>query len=200
MAWTYTQNFDTLNDGDLNNQDSWSGDSLFDVQTSVKYAGDKGVAVTPSSGSDITISRTITNTSDGSLRFYVRRTSNSNGTFHVTLYEGATFATRVIFNASGNIVLHNGVSTIEYITVGSYSANTWYCIDVEYDCSTDKARARVDSGSWSDWGDFYTAISNVSKIEFRCADSSSTHPTSYIDEIQATPASTTSFTPIIIQF
>ncbi|KKU20693.1 MAG: hypothetical protein UX33_C0041G0011, partial [Candidatus Azambacteria bacterium GW2011_GWC1_46_13] len=44
-AWTYEQTFNTLNNGDLNGQDSWSGAVEYDIQSSISHEGTKAVKV-----------------------------------------------------------------------------------------------------------------------------------------------------------
>jgi hypothetical protein len=168
MAWEYTQNFDGLTTAVLNGQDSWtiSGAGTWDpvVETSVVLEGTKSVGMTPDNGSDRGAQRLFTAITDGIATFKIRKTSASNGRLYVQIDNNADLVILVDFNVSGNILLNGN-------TIGTYVANTTYTIDVWLDCSTDKTKIRIDGGSWSSEYSFYTAVANVSRIRFTCADS-----------------------------
>jgi len=83
--WTYEQTFNTLNNGDLNGQDSWSGAGEYDVQTSITHEGAKAVQVNALNTSKL-ISRTVPSFTSGQMYFSVRRDVNSTGKIYFTSY------------------------------------------------------------------------------------------------------------------
>lgn len=160
-AWTYIQNFNSLNTADLTGQDSWSGDVLFDVQESVVQEGAKAVKVTPPASSEIYIARTLPASVDsGTLVFYMRasKTSGEAGSFQLRV--GTTYAGRIRFNAD----IYVDGATTENIK-SAFSANTWYKITIEFLSST-TFRARVDAGAWSGTITYDASQANPDTIRF----------------------------------
>ena len=170
--WAYEQLFNTLNDGDLNGQDSWSGHAGFDVQTSVKYEGAKAVSMSTNiSFSNVT--RTITGISAGSVYFAMRRTSNSLGTRNTVQLAGSgTVLVYVGLYNTGKIRYYDG-NIVSWVDFMDYSANQWYVFNIEFDDvnQPNKYRMRVHNGtSWSDWTSWtdvwnktnYTVVDGIS--------------------------------------
>ena len=127
MATLFTDNFNSYNDGDLNGQGSWSGDTDFDVQSIITVEG-KAVKIV---GTGIeSISKTGTQLSEGRITVYHRRTTaDTKETFPIRLYEDTTICTGVRFgNTAGQIdFLTDGV----WVDSGyNFVADTWYCIEV----------------------------------------------------------------------
>src|SRR3972149_5850151 len=149
MAWTYDQNFDDLNLGDLNGQDNWSADVAWDVQNSVVQGGTKAISAIAGT-SNKNANRTINNSIAGNVVLYMRSNSNSGS------QNGATFRCRdntltgrfeVRFaQNSTNLQL---VGTTAITLVSGFSPDTWYKVEIEYDTVAGTARARVNDGSWS---------------------------------------------------
>ena len=119
MAWGYTQNFDALTDGDLNGQDSWSGNTNYDVQTSVTFQGAKAVS---SAHNGQVVSRTVTGVTDGLFHYAQRSDSTANcNDVQLSLKSSTTYLAIVRWNTSGNIIRLYGASSE---TVSAYSANS----------------------------------------------------------------------------
>ena len=163
-AWVYEQKFNSLTDGDLNNQEFWSGDIDFDVQSATAYEGAKGVKASSINDSR-TVTRNITAISDGSVYGALRRTSAASGNAYLSI-DGVM---PVRFGSDGNISAYNN-DTASYEAITSYSANQWYVVNIEFDDNVqpDKFRARAYNGSWgafSGWktvyGGSYSTIDSI---------------------------------------
>lgn len=146
MAWVYEQKFDTLNNGNLNGQDSWSGSTDFQVTTSNPYKGAKAVIINGNAGG-ATIIRNVTATSTGVIYFAIRSgVTNKNVTIQVRSGAGDSVAT-IFLDNGGDIRVNQNI-----IILGSYSVNTWYPIALEYDVPNNRARGKVYTGGA--WGAF----------------------------------------------
>lgn len=174
-AWGYTQTFDALSDGDLNGQDSWSGDTDYDIQSAVAVAG-KAVAVT--AASDGIIQRTITSASSGTFRIEMRKAGTTTGNNQSNIGQGdwGTLTNRLTSVGFGYNSNHDKIYYVKTDTsetqIQAFSADTWYTVDQEIDCSTDQYRVRIDEGSWTAWGALYNSntCSNFSVVSFRKSD------------------------------
>ena len=169
-AWTYIQNFNSLNTADLTGQDSWSGDVLFDVQESVVQEGAKAVSVSPPSVTEIYINRTLpAGVDSGTMIFYVRATKTSGEAGGVQFRVGTTFAGRIRLNAD----IYIDGTTTESIK-SAFSANTWYKITVEFLSST-TFRAKVDDGAFSAAITYDAGQSNPDTVRFTAYDTGSVY-------------------------
>ena len=183
MATVYSQSFDSLNDGDLNGQDSWSGSTDFDVQTSVKQSGAKGLGNT-ASGSD-TISRSITQTATGTASIYMRVSDITLTDCYFDLYEDGNQKWRVGFNKDTDdieFLSNDGTDTLD----GSPSNNTFYLLEIEFKCGDNEARARVDGGAWTDWRTGYSSGATTGINVLLLGAYSAAAKNKYYDEIVVT--------------
>lgn len=181
--YAYTQKFDSLNTGDLNGQDGWSGNAAFDVQTSVVFKGAKAVSF--HNNTDDGIFRTIKAMPGGRVHVAIRSTANNVTGPQIRLHSGATGLCLVAMGSSGQIILWTGSTTQN---LGAYSANTWYEVVIEFDCRTDKFRVSIDNGAnFSAWYAFYNSstATTIDKIGI-FAPTASTSGTGYADDIIAT--------------
>jgi len=177
-TWTYEQTFNTLNNGDLNGQDNWSGDIQYDVQSTLAYEGTKAVQVNALDTSKL-ITRTVPSFTSGQMYFSVRRDTNSVGYFGFYLRNSTAGHVAFIYlKPNGNISAYEGVAQTERI-IGTYQPNTWYRIGIDYSASTDKYRANINNGAWSSWYDAVAATSEINQIKLY-ADSNAN---SYLDFI-----------------
>ncbi len=185
--WTYEQLFNALNDGDLNTQDSWSGDVLFDVTTDAvaRYEGAKGVKITVGSSVTAGILRSVTGVGDGVIYVATKKTNNtSKGNF--SIWEGGTYLGSVQIWDDGKIHLEWSGGLLE---IGAYSADTWLVIAFEFRTASNDMRAKFHDGSsysaWSDWKSTYAAFTNVDKIRL-WTDGATPGVTQYWDTISPT--------------
>ncbi|HAM95892.1 MAG: Peptidase M23 [Candidatus Azambacteria bacterium GW2011_GWB2_46_37] len=155
-AWTYEQTFNTLNNGDLNGQDSWSGSTAFDVVTTgTPYEGAKHLSF--STLADIDISRNITPTENGTLYFSVKKPTTNQDTFLFILKNNNGLSDiNIYFNANGQIQAYNG-TTASWQTIQNYSANSYYRIGIQFELSQNgwqglaqrTYKVNIDGGAWS---------------------------------------------------
>jgi hypothetical protein len=173
MSFPYTQNFNTLNDGDLNGQDSWSIRSGYRspvVQTTKKYEGAKGLK-SNSSTPWASILRTITALSGNYHCYFTVFAEATNKSIIWFMLRNSSDSAAISFQLAtdGKLSVYD-FSTSTYIEIMSFSANTWYVIDLEYDIPNKKYRARAYNGSswsaYSSWCDFPSGWStDIVKID-----------------------------------
>ena len=194
-AWTYTQNFNSLSDGDLNGQDSWSGDTTFDVQATV--SSDAGKSVEYANAAEGLIQRTITGVTDGTMRIELRKDTTLLGNMQVGLGKGdwGTGSNRLAivglgYNLNFDKIYWISAGTSE-ATIQSFSASTFYTIDIDFDCGTDQYRVRVDEGTYTSFANFYDngTCTEVTNIIFRKQDGFTS--ASYWDNVSAAAAAAT---------
>lgn len=161
-----TEDFNSYTNGDLNGQGSWSGSTLFDIQTAT--AGNpEGVGVgkevymggggTP--GDDVV--KTGSTVGTGKTSFYWR-TGVTNKVVVTKFQDDLTVVWEVRFMDDGNMDI-SGNATEDIIT--SYSANTWYLVEVEWQASDDTVRARGDGGDWTNWLATKVATDGLNQIQ-----------------------------------
>jgi hypothetical protein len=147
-------NFNSYSNGDLTGNSggsdwsaAWSGSTNYDVQGTTVYEGAKAIGNTSNSSGNI--SRTFSAVTSGVFSVAMRRSVNDTGLTR-TLWEYTGDGTQygVELAASGNILLKSASGDV---TLQSYSADTWYVIELQVDTAVPRARARVDGGTWSSW-------------------------------------------------
>jgi hypothetical protein len=189
MAFISTDNFDSYSDGNLtgnsggtNWSSNWSttgtGSWEPQVQASVILGGTKSVAMTPDAASDRGAARSFDAITSGVITVKVRRTSTSTGVMYIALMEGSSIRMKVEMYSTGYFTL-NGTSRNN---IETYSADITYTLYIEFDCSTDKARLKVDSGSYSSWFDFGAATTSIDGLRFMSSDAT-TGVVNYFDDI-----------------
>jgi len=145
----------TYSEAALNGQDSWTSGG-WSVTDTMFYEGAMCIMKTGSTDAY----RHGTARADGRISFYARRDSTSSGNLILLLIEANdNQAIYIIFNAAGLIrydVSGNGSGA--FVTLGTYSTNTWYNIECEWRDSDKKARYRMDGGSWTDWQTVYNTF------------------------------------------
>jgi len=166
------ESFDSYADGDLNGKNggtgwsgAWSGSTFYDVQGTVTHSSSTKAVEIVDQNSEYEISRSwTTGLASGIRRIAMRRKGGNNwrdGNY-LYLWEGGSrrgvIYMRVVNGTStGEVEMRvSGGSDIQI--VGGLSADTWYECDIEWDCTTDQIRGRVDGGTWSSWVNF---ISNA---------------------------------------
>ena len=160
-------NFDLYNDGDLNGQGDWSGDTDFNVQGIVVQGGAKAVKCVGVSSSR-KIDKSFTAEAEGNQVVYMRDdTINSGIAGQVGIHDGA--ATVLVFvhfsqSTSNILFVANGGSQI---IKSSYSTATWYKIEFQWSQTAPNAgkfRARVNDGAWSNWDDAFNSWSTANLV------------------------------------
>ena len=172
------ENFDSYNDGDLNGQGDWSGDTNFDVQGTVKQAGTKAVSIV-CNASDKNIRKTFTEEADGNQIMYVRMSAtNAYLEFHVN--DGARENGSFMRIGGGDIAYVNGDPAVVNM-LSDYSINTWYKLEQEWRDSDKKARFRIDDGTWTDWDTTRTTWTSMDTIWLRMSNTGGS--TVYFDSL-----------------
>jgi len=177
----YIENFDDFSTGNINGQNGWTGTASKALITTDQYTsspnshsvtgGGEAAGPIQSGGNEIDDNRIA------SFRF---RQSQNTGECQ-GYFEGNSDGLKSVVNfltASGEILMmHSAGNTV----IGSYSANTWYLIEVEFDVANTRERVRIDGGSWTDWKNFRdSGIVNVSQFLTYCH---STAGTGYFDDV-----------------
>ena len=175
--------FNDLNLADLNGQGSWSGDASFDVSAAGAKEGRRGVENADTSGSNKDISKTGVQRNDGRIAIYLKRT-NTTGQTLLVLNEGNDERVAVGLYSDGHIKYKN--SSGSFVNLGTdttYSANTWYLLEVEWRSSDHKIRILVDGVQKQDWVSPYSNwTSYLDKVVLRVNQSAGTSYWDYISE------------------
>lgn len=147
MAWTYEQKFNSLTDGDLNGQDSWSGGTAVDVQTAVTYEGAKAIKEI---NGNTNMFRDVTAVTSGTLYIAGRMEAGfaDGANFDMLSASGATLQTRLSLDGAGNITASHGGGAS--IIVTGYSVDTWYLFEIVFTGSTFSIRYNT-TGLPSGW-------------------------------------------------
>ncbi len=155
------ENFDSLTNGDLNGQNSWSGSTNFDVQDTIYQAGSKAVKNSDTSGTYYEISKSITAQDETTFTFYARKADDAGTTAMLLLLDDTVPAFRIQIYLNSDIqFVGASVKTIK----SSFKGDTWYKCDIEIRSSDGYGRGRVDDGTWSDWiapTNTYTSIDKI---------------------------------------
>ena len=140
-TFDFFDDFDSYTNGDLNSQGGWSGNTAFDVQSTI-YQGVSGKAIentVEDSGVKKIISHSITSRTNGTITYYIRTASTTQGYMGVALKEDTTTKLNVRVN---NLDAHYLNSVGSYYaalpTPTSIAANNWYKFSFSFDASTDK--------------------------------------------------------------
>jgi len=134
--------FDSYTDGDLTGQGSWSGDVTFDVEGTVFQAGTKAVK---SATTNDEIVKTFTLAATGMQTVWGRISTTNADAWALRMKEGASERIAVRTNA-GNLEYYNGAS---YVVIGAITVDTWFQVDIDWDFSQQKARYRLNAGTWT---------------------------------------------------
>src|SRR4030042_2486659 len=126
-SFNYEQKFNALSDGDLNGQDSFTADAEFDVQTSIKYEGAKGLLIPTVDGATKTAIRSIDACVDGTVYCVMRFGAIAKNIVQFNLLQGASRKMEVGL-IDGHIKMYGSGS---FVTIKlSPAINTWYIIEI----------------------------------------------------------------------
>lgn len=165
--------FNSYNDGDLNGQGSWAGNTVFDVQGILVYEGAKGIKAIGTAANQL-IAKTGSQLSEGRITIYHRRTtlggSVADYSFPFRLYEDTTICTGVGFGINNSTSIDLMTDSVWVDTGYNFAVDTWYEIEVEWreDAGNPQTRMRVDGGAWYGWYDTYQDwVTGLNKVELR---------------------------------
>lgn len=168
MAWTYTQNFDALTLGDLNGQDSWAGDTPWDVESSVVLQGTQSVGAAADASVDKAVSRVVTGVTSGTVYISGRQSAATGGArLNIQLLEGATVLCWIRARNTDDTHwdwYHGGTSSTTFATL---AINTNYRFGISFDCASDQYQVNIDNGSFTTADTFYNnnTATNVDTIK-----------------------------------
>lgn len=152
MATIFEDDFNSYNDGNLNGQGDWAGNAGPQVQaaTAGNPEGEgvgKEVKANMASGQDWVIVKVGSATSNGRYVFYYKTNSIVYNDDYLSPIAAAVVMAYV--HAIGSQVrIYNGTDNV---IPGTVLANTWHRIEVEWESTTHKIRARLDDNDWSNW-------------------------------------------------
>jgi len=189
MATILTDTFDAYNDGDLNGQGSWAGITDFDIQTTIKKEGTKGVAiVNPAEGGEM--KKTGDALAAGTIGCYMRTSVNNANTVSFWIMGDTKYAGSIDFRSDGHIYgEQSGGSDVD---LGAYSVDTWYWCQIEWQTTpANQVRYKIDNGAWSDWqGAYQTWTTNPNIIRYYAYAGTYSAYIDYISETSLTVAYT----------
>jgi len=139
----YSQTFETLNLGDLNGQDSWSGDVLWDV-INTDHAGATGTQsiLATSENSTPTISRTVLSYINGICIFYFKfNYGGGDGTANyikAILKDGATAKITITWTRATTVIDVNSTSC------GTFAEGTWAKVEVKFSGGNNIDYVKID--------------------------------------------------------
>ncbi len=172
--WTYQQDFEGLNLGDLNGQDSWvvSRDSVDVVLTGSPYEGAKHAKLTKTSVG-VSLTRSFSDVPYGTLYFAFKLEGTTAGlNAYMSLIAGEENAFLLNFAEDYNLMAYNhGV----FVDTGiDYAADTYYKISIRFECTAGAWEAlpiyhwqfNINDGDWSDVYGFSTEGAAINGINF----------------------------------
>lgn len=172
-------NFDSgYSAGAINGQNGWVADlsADFDISSTQKYSGTYSVRRKVGGGWS-SCRHDMPSAPTGSLSFRWRTVGT-----HADPFRGLQFAVQQGTTSILNIGTKNtNTFRIEGATgadLGSFSTNTWYLCECEWDYATQKIRGRFNGGSWSSWLNPTVSITAIDRLIFLSLNSEF-----YIDDI-----------------
>lgn len=183
-AWTYEQNFDGLNTGDLHAQDSWINNNNpnyanLQVSTEAPYIGANSLKGT----SYYSYQRTLTAVDSGTFYVVLNCTPPTSGDgCTLILRNASTYSLIVKGYASGANVLLKYYSNGNYVDWNTVSASSYHVVGVQLDLANHQYKLNLDNGSWSGWLTTGSG-SNTNADRIQLAQDTGT---SYWDEISLT--------------
>ncbi|MBI4119477.1 MAG: C39 family peptidase [Parcubacteria group bacterium] len=194
------QTFDTLNLGELDDQAGWFGDpGFFSVQNSVVASGSKaakGHCPNPCSLVNLfkNLNPPITSAIyPATISFFFRVDTPPRGPASVIFRErgDTVFILRVTRRGiSDESLRFSTVSAGEEPfadLVSPVQEGRWYFVEIQTDIRNRRARARVDSASWSNWLSFPTAVTQIDRAQLQLGFPNqiiNNDITAYFDELQ----------------
>jgi len=186
--WAYEQSFDSLADGALAGQDSWTkGAATAGTVQATTIFGTSGKAVY-SGNSGSSNYRTVTDITDGTIYFAARfKSSNNNQSGAIILGDNNSK-----YVASINAQDSAGLDKIQYLSSSGWNnvwfnlaVNTWYVFSIQFDTSANTVvyGYKTVGGSWT-YTATLTTYQDASSVDmFRWNEDTTNN--SYFDEISA---------------
>ena len=155
MASILDENFDSLNLGELDNQNSWAAAAQYEqsvqVQDSVVQGGTKAVLCGTSATTGSTdIFKSGVSASSDTYGAYLSRNASGTGNVLIRLTESGT--TRASFGLrDSGFKYYNGSAWTAFNASAAFELNTWYFVEAQWGPSGTNIRYRVDEGAWNNY-------------------------------------------------
>lgn len=153
MSVVYSQNFDGLSTGDLNGQDSWIGNTNFDVENSVSQTAPNAVQA-PNNLNGLSIIRTFTTISSGNpvLTVYVQNNTSGVQAAYTCFTDIAGNGWIVNFRPNQTFLMADFPGFGNFIdNQFSWTAGVFYQLTIEVDIANSRARFKIDNGTFSSY-------------------------------------------------
>lgn len=201
-------NFDSYGTGALagnNGGTGWSGawtngiNDNWQVENTVSQSASNGVSAA-SDATDRYIYRVMASAQSSGIQGFYMRLAGTAGFNDFQLNSGnyttGTAACYIRMDGSDNLIAYGPSFGSSVTGKASYAANTWYLVEIDFDCATDDYRIRVDGGSWTSRISFVNGVlTTLDRVVLHNSDNGGA--TRFIDTIyDATPV--TSTTPAIM--
>lgn len=146
--WTYVTDFESgegYSVGDLNTQNSWTGDTDYDIQNSVVQNGSQAVGIVSGADDTITQDTNITDITAGTVVWEMRATeTTARDGFDLRFYQGdGTLRVRCRFVPAADDIDCYGGSNI--VLRSTFSANTWYTFNLQFDATANTSSAWIEA-------------------------------------------------------
>lgn len=192
-------NFDSYGTGGLagnNGGTGWGGawtngvNDNWTVENTVFQSSPNGVSAA-ADGTDRFIYRVMASAQSSGVQGVYMRLAGTAGFCDFQLnngnYTGGTAACYIRMDGSDNLIAYGPSFGSSVTGLASYAANTWYLVEIDFDCATDDYRIRVDGGTWTSRIGFVNgALTTLDRVVLHNSDNGGA--TRYIDTIyDATP-------------
>jgi hypothetical protein len=177
--------FNSLTDGNLNGQDSWSGSTTYQVQSTTVYEGAKAVS-NASGTNDVEIAKSIGPYTNGIVGFAFRIQFTGIYAASVDLrYSGTIICGIDFYYQSGPGAINFQVKGVgATVLQSSLSIGTWYYGEIELDQTNSRVRGRLNGGSWTSW--VTKSFTSINEVRLGKASNGNTS-NAYYDYITYTP-------------
>ena len=158
----YEQNFDTLNDAPLCNQDGWDGWCHWTVLTPYENEGPayNGAKAVRNNSGGTHVTKTFASTPKALISIAVKL--HHSPTLELDLKNNDTLLGYVSFN------VYHGLQVVgkKSKKADDFSEDVWHLAQIETDSDKKRFRAKIGDGPWSDWEKFFdNAEGDLNKIE-----------------------------------
>lgn len=159
-------NFDAgFSTGALNGQNGWTTSGTEIQVSNAQYVSSPNSFRRATGANWIVGTKTLTPTPTGSISFMWRTVGTHSDPFRGLQFAVRNQAEQVCFNIG---TLNTSTTGVQGSTtsgsLGSFSTNTWYLFEAEWDYATQKIRGRFNGGSWSSWLDPLVAWDTMDSI------------------------------------
>lgn len=185
MATVITDNFDSYSDGAIDGQGPWINGGGAGNNNAIQSSGSRSGKCVVLNNQENLLSSAQAGTNTGKQTCYMKAAqTNKAGFGFIVRTTAGPFAGAISFNNSG--VVEGAVGPSSVITLGNYSANTYYKCQIEWRASDHKVRYSFNNGNMTDWDASYSGngewtTGNITQTYFPC--STGVGGTFYVDDL-----------------